>query len=43
MPAIVVVVGQRNPAFALLAGDVSEPGLTLCVERVELLLQALLG
>ena len=37
------MVGQRDPALALLAGDVGEPGLALGVEAVELLLQALLG
>ena len=42
-PAVVVVVGQRDPALALLAGDVGEPGLALGVQAVELLLQALLG
>ena len=42
-PAVVVVVGQRDPALALLAGDVGEPGLALGMEAVELLLQALLG
>ena len=37
------MVGQRDPALGLLAGDVGEPGLALGVEAVELLLQALLG
>ena len=32
-PAVVIVVGQRDPALALLAGDVGEPGLALGVER----------
>ena len=42
-PAVVVVVGQRDPALGLLAGDVGEPGLALGMEAVELQLQALLG
>ena len=41
--AVVVVVGQRDPALGLLAGDVGERRLALGVERVELQLQALLG
>jgi hypothetical protein len=28
-PAIVVMIGQRDPALALLTGDVREPGLAL--------------
>ena len=31
-PAVVIVIGQRDPALALLAGDVGEPGLALGVE-----------
>ena len=42
-PAIVVLVRQRNPALGALARDVGEPRLALGVERVELLLETLLG
>jgi hypothetical protein len=31
-PAVVIVIGQRNPALALLACDVGEPCLALGVE-----------
>ena len=41
--AVVVPVGQRGPAFGALAEDVCLGRLTLGVERVEFLLQALLG
>ena len=41
--AIVVLVGQRDPALGALALDVGQPRLALGVEAVELLLQPLLG
>ena len=41
--AIVVAVGQQPPALVLLAGDVGLAGLALGIERVEVLLQPLLG
>jgi hypothetical protein len=31
-PAVVIEVGQRDPALRLLAGNVGEPGLALGVE-----------
>jgi hypothetical protein len=41
--AIVVAVWQHHPALVLLAGDVGGAGLPLGMERVELLLQPVLG
>ena len=39
--AVVVAVGNKQPALGLLAGDVGLAGLPLRIERVELLLQSL--
>ena len=41
--AVVVEVAHRDPALVLLAGDVGLAGLALGIERVELLLEPLLG
>ena len=38
---VIVVIGQRDPALALLTDDVSQASFALGVEAVELLLQAL--
>ncbi|OSM07641.1 hypothetical protein MAIT1_04601 [Magnetofaba australis IT-1] len=40
---IVVVVGNRNPPFRLLAGDVRQTGFPLRLQGVELLVQPLVG
>lgn len=40
VPAVVVTIGKRDPAFLRLAGDVAFRGIPLRIERVELLLQS---
>src|SRR6185437_4816458 len=42
-PAIIVSAFRRHPALVLLAANISFAGLTLRSERVEFLLQPLLG
>ena len=43
MPAgdttIIIEVGKQDPAFGLLAGDISRAGVALRIKRVELLIQ----
>src|SRR5262249_28687843 len=41
--AVIVALGQTDPALVLLAGKVRLCGFPLCIERVEFLLQAFLG
>jgi len=43
LPTGVITVGQAGPALVLLAGDVRLGRFPLGVERVEVLLQALIG
>ncbi|SMX25902.1 hypothetical protein BOA8489_04047 [Boseongicola aestuarii] len=41
--AVVVAVLNRDPSFMALAGDVGRASLSLCIERVEVLVQSLLA
>src|SRR5262249_8487165 len=42
-PAVIIACTQANPAFVPLAGDEGFTGLALCLQRIELLLEPLLG
>ena len=42
-PPVIIMIPQHLPAFMFLTGDIGFTGLTLRIERVEILFQTLFG